>query len=126
MIGAVPGPMLDDYAGAIGKGFVQVLDGPRGIEALLVLIPLPDALLLDNVAVSPDARGRGHGRRLMQEAERAAQARGYTRIRLYTHEKMTSNIALYERAGYAITHRITERGLNRVYMEKTLIPGNAV
>jgi hypothetical protein len=33
---------------------------------------------------------------------------------------MTSNIALYQRTGYEITHRITERGLNRVYMEKRL------
>lgn len=117
-IGAKPGPMLDDYAAAIAQGFVQVLDGPCGIEALLVLIPLADALLLDNVAVLPSAQGRGYGRRLLQAAEMAAKAYGYKTIRLYTHEMMAANIGLYTRAGYTISHRITERDLNRVYLEK--------
>lgn len=118
VIGALPGPMRDDYARSIAQGLVQVLDGPDGIEALLVLIPLPDAMLLDNVAVPPSTQGRGHGRRLMQAAERAAHAHGYKVIRLYTHEKMAANIGLYHRMGYDIAHRTTERGLNRIYMEK--------
>ena len=121
VIGATPGPMKDNYVRAIADAQVQVLDGAQGIEALLVLIPLPDALLLDNVAVAPKAQGKGHGRRLMEVGERAARAMGYSRIRLYTHEKMIRNIGIYGRLGYEVTNRVTERGLNRVYMEKRLL-----
>lgn len=120
LIRATPGPMLDDYETSIARGQVQVVDGPDGIEAILVLIDLPDALLLDNIAVAPWAQGRGFAKPLMRMAEATARDRGYSRIRLYTHEKMASNVALYTHLGYAITHRVTERGLNRVYMEKPL------
>jgi ribosomal protein S18 acetylase RimI-like enzyme len=121
LIGAVPGPMRDDYAAAIAAGQVTVLpDGTGGIAAILVLIPQDDALLLDNVAVARAAQGKGLGQRLMRLAEARARAAGFDRVRLYTHEKMAANIALYQRAGYAITARVTERGLNRVYMEKRL------
>ncbi|UWQ95557.1 GNAT family N-acetyltransferase [Rhodobacteraceae bacterium M385] len=119
-INATPGPLNDDYAEAIANGLVQVFEADRGVEALLVLIPQPDALLLDNVAVHPDAQGKGHGKYLMGVAEQAALAQGFDRIRLYTHERMAANIRLYQRQGYAITRRVTERGLNRVYMEKRL------
>ncbi len=120
VIGARPGPLMDDYARAIAAGQVTVLDGQGGIEAILVLIPLPDAMLLDNVAVAPEAQGKGHGAQLMRLAETRARQSGFDRLRLYTHEKMAANIALYQRAGYVITHRVTERGLNRIYMEKPL------
>jgi GNAT superfamily N-acetyltransferase len=77
-------------------------------------------MLLDNVAVERAAQGRGHGRRLMAWAEDRAREQGLPKMRLYTHEKMASNIARYTRAGYRETERVTERGLNRVYMEKPL------
>ena len=120
LIGAVPGPMRDDYAAAIAQGYVQVLEDTNRVEALLVLIPLADAMLLDNLAVHPSAQGKGHGRRLMRVTEAAAIAAGFQRIRLYTHEKMSRNIALYQGHGYQITRRVKERGLNRVYLEKLL------
>jgi ribosomal protein S18 acetylase RimI-like enzyme len=53
-------------------------------------------------------------------AERSARDAGYKSIRLYTHEKMTQNIALYSRIGYVETHRGEEKGLRRVYMIKAL------
>ncbi len=119
IIGAEPGPMRDDYAASIAAGQVSVLEGGEGIEAILVLIVQSDAMLLDNIAVARAAQGRGHGKRLMIWAEAQARAKGLPHMRLYTHEKMATNIALYARAGYVETARVTERGLNRVYMEKT-------
>lgn len=118
VIGAIPGPLRADYAHSISQARVQVLDGPHGIEALVVLIPLPDALLLDNIAVAPSAQGQGLGRHLLDATELVAQAQGYKAIRLYAHEKMIANIRLYQRRGYTITHRVAEGGLPRVYMEK--------
>ncbi len=119
-IGREPGPMLDDYAALIGAGRVYVIDRGGTVLAILVLIPETDAMLLDNVAVAPEGQGAGLGRTLLQFAERSAREAGYERIKLYTNEAMTENIALYARLGYAETHRVEEKGLKRVYMVKTL------
>lgn len=121
-IGATPGPMRDDYRARIAQGQVQVLEDEAGIQAVLVLVHETDCLLLDNVAVSPAAQGRGHGRELMRWAETVARQAGYRRIRLYTQEAMVENIAIYQRYGYVETHRAEEIGLKRVFMTKRLDP----
>ena len=119
-IGQKPGPMLDDYAALIRDGVVHVAEGDGVIRGLVVLIPEPDVMLLDNIAVDPAVRGTGLGRRLMVFAEDAARSAGYRSIRLYTHELMSENIALYGRVGYRETHRGEDKGLRRVFMVKTL------
>ena len=120
-IGATPGPMLDDYPARIAQGVVHVLRVRDTVQAVLVLIPESDCLLLDNIAVAPQAQGKGYGRDLMQFAEHAARRAGYANIRLYTQEKMTENIVIYKRYGYVETHRAEEIGLKRVFMKKALI-----
>jgi GNAT superfamily N-acetyltransferase len=50
--------------------------------------------------VVPEARGRGHGRRVLEALERAAADLGYRRVRLDTAQSMTTAMALYESAGY--------------------------
>lgn len=120
LIGAEPGPMRDDYAVLIARNHVHVAEQDGVIAGILVLVPQDDSLLLDNVAVLPEAQGTGLGRRLLQFAEDQARAQGFGRIVLYTHEAMSRNIALYTRLGYAETHRARERGLRRVYMAKPL------
>ncbi len=112
--------MLDDYAALIDAGRVHVGMRNKVVQGILVLIPQTDAMLLDNVAVAPEAQGSGLGRLLIEFAERTAINTGYDAIKLYTNEAMTENIALYERLGYAETHRVEEKGLRRVYMLKSL------
>ena len=119
-IGRKPGPMLDDYASFIAQGRVSVLEDGRRIVGLVVLIPESEAMLLDNVAVDPTAQGLGYGRMLLEFAERTAVDAGYQTLRLYTHEMMVENIALYTRIGFAETHRAEEKGLRRVFMAKRL------
>ena len=50
--------------------------------------------------VVPEARGRGHGRRVLEALERVAADLGYRRVRLDTARSMTTAMALYESAGY--------------------------
>ena len=119
-IGREPGPMLDDYATLIREGRLYVGKHGDVVQGLLVLLPQDDAMLLDNVAVAPEAQGLGLGRALLDLAERAAVEAGYHVIKLYTNEAMVENIALYRRLGYAETHRAEEKGLRRVYMRKPL------
>jgi GNAT superfamily N-acetyltransferase len=119
-IGRKPGPMLDDYAARIDAGQVHVIESDGAIHGILVLIPRQGSMLLDNIAVRPGAQGLGHGRKLLEFAERAARDAGYESIRLYTNEAMIENIALYSRIGFVETHRVEEKGLRRVYMAKPL------
>lgn len=119
-IGRPPGPMSDDYEALIGEGRVYAAESDGAIRGVLVLIPQQDAMLLDNIAVAPCAQGTGVGRSLLEYAERSALAAGYRAIRLYTHETMTENLALYARIGYTETHRAEEKGLKRVFMVKRL------
>jgi ribosomal protein S18 acetylase RimI-like enzyme len=119
-IGQLPGPMRDDYALLISKGHVHVLEHAGDVKGILVLVPEDDALLLDNVAVVPGAQGSGLGRKMLAFAERTAREMGYPSVRLYTHEMMTENLALYARIGYRETHRGEANGLRRVYMSKAL------
>ena len=118
--GKIPGPMRDDYARLIDAERVHVLEDAGEIIGLVVLIPEQQTMLLDNVAVSPRAQGRGFGVRLIAFAEQTARAGGFGIIRLYTQDIMTENLALYSRLAFVETHRGEEFGLQRVYMSKTL------
>jgi GNAT superfamily N-acetyltransferase len=118
-IGKPPGPMLDDYARLIADGMVSVLeDADRAMAAVIVLVPKQDHLLLDNIAVRPDHQGQGLGRQLIAFAEGEARRLGYAELRLYTHQMMTENIALYARLGFVETGRGQEAGYDRVFMRK--------
>jgi ribosomal protein S18 acetylase RimI-like enzyme len=119
-IGKPPGPMLDDYAARIADDQAWILEDAGRITGILVLEETPGGFLLDNIAVPPEFQGKGYGRALVEFAEAEARRRGFAEIRLYTHEMMTENIALYTRVGFKETHRISEKGYDRVYMTKQL------
>ncbi|WP_116132776.1 GNAT family N-acetyltransferase [Tropicimonas sp. IMCC34043] len=119
-IGRKPAPMVEDYAALTAAGLVQVLVRGPAVEGILVLIDQDDHLLLDVLAVAPEAQGQGIGRRLIAEAERQARHRGHDILRLLTNEAMVEPLALYRRVGFVETHRSTESGFRRVYLEKRL------
>jgi len=119
-IGKAPGPMSDDYHLLVQKGSVWVLVLEEEIVGLLVLLPTPEHLLLDNVAVSPIRQRSGLGRRLICFAEEHARQRGYREIVLYANQAMHENIELYTRLGYEEFWRGAEHGFHRVFMKKRL------
>jgi ribosomal protein S18 acetylase RimI-like enzyme len=119
-MGKPPGPMLDDYAARVLEGVVWVLEDGAAIVGIVVLLPMADYLLLDNIAVSPARQGFGLGRRLLEFAEAETLQRGYREIRLYTHQTMVENQRLYASIGYEEMGRHTEAGYDRVFMRKQL------
>ena len=121
-MGKPPGPMLADYTQEIAQNQVWVAEDQGELIGGLVLIPKADHVLLDNIAVDPSHQGRGVGRALLELADAEARAQGYEELRLYTHEAMTENIALYTRIGWVETHRGEQEGYARVFMRKQLPP----
>ena len=119
-VGRKPGPMLRDYAEAIRDEQVHVVEQDGSIVGALVLAVAEEGFLLEMIAVHPSAQRTGVGRRLLEFSETEARRQGYASIYLYTHEKMTENLALYSRIGYVEYGRRTEQGLARVYMRKEL------
>ena len=113
-----PAPMLRDYGPSIEGGTTWVTGSP--ITAVLTLYPRDDHLLIENIAVHPDAQGRGLGRDLISFAEQEAARRGLTRMALVTHEVMTENQVIYAHLGYTEVDRRAEDGYRRIYMEKRL------
>jgi ribosomal protein S18 acetylase RimI-like enzyme len=121
LLGRTPIPMLADYDEAVRVHEVWVLDDGRdGVIGVIELIPHPDHLYLENVAIAPSHQGAGLGRQLLQLAEAEARARGLTELRLLTNERYASNIAMYERYGYVETHRTEHLGSDLVHFRKTL------
>jgi GNAT superfamily N-acetyltransferase len=119
-IGKPPGPMLDDYAARIRNHDAWVAELGDEVVGVLILIGEADHLLLDNVAVDPGHHGRGIGHALMNFAEQEAARRGYREITLYTHQKMTENLAMYPALGWIETGRGEHNGYQRVFFHKLL------
>ena len=119
-MGKKPGPMLDDYASMIANHGVWVIREQDVVVGSLVLMKKDGWLLLDNVAVHPSYQGRGLGKRLCAFAETQAVASGFSEIRLYTHEVMVENVAIYQKMGYVEFERRHELGYARIYMRKQL------
>jgi ribosomal protein S18 acetylase RimI-like enzyme len=121
-IGRRPMPMDADYAALIRACEVYVVRGHEAIWAVLVMRPLAEALLIENIAVAPAQQKRGLGRALLRFAEQVALQHGFTSATLYTNVLMTKNIALYQRLGYIETERRSEHGFGRIFMRKSLQP----
>jgi ribosomal protein S18 acetylase RimI-like enzyme len=119
-IGMLPGPMTEDYARVIGDRQVTVAEVDGTIVGVIVLGVDAEGFVIENVAVHPSQRGRGLGRALLQLAEAEAARSGFDTIHLYTHEKMTENLALYSRIGYVEYDRRRQGEFSLVYMRKTL------
>lgn len=119
-IGGLPRPMTDNYAEVIQNNQVTVVESHQTIVGVIVLAITDEGFLIDNVAVAPAHRGMGLGKALLAFAEAEARRAGYDFIYLYTHEKMTENIALYTRIGYVEYDRRSQGDFSLVYMRKRL------
>jgi ribosomal protein S18 acetylase RimI-like enzyme len=117
-IGREPAPMRADFAAVQEAGRLWVAGEP--VAGYAVAYPRGDHWHLENVAVDPAAQGRGIGRALIGHVEALARQGGAAAVDLYTNARMTENLQLYPRLGYAETGRRTEDGFDRVFFRKQL------
>jgi GNAT superfamily N-acetyltransferase len=119
-IGGPPGPMRADYRRVISDRAVTVALSHGSVIGVLVLAVTADGFLVENVAVDPIHQGSGLGRALLEFADDEARRAGFDSIYLYTHEKMTENLALYGKLGFVEFDRRSEGGFSRVFLRKQL------
>lgn len=65
----------------------------------------PDTWYICGITVTPEHRGHGIGKRLMQIAREQALDHGYNRLSLVVFEKNTIAVRLYRQLGYEIIKR---------------------
>jgi GNAT superfamily N-acetyltransferase len=99
-----PGSALDDASDSYNPpagAFVVALVGTE-VVACGALQRLDERTAeVKRMWVSPLARGRGLGRRLLAHLEQLASEAGCTRVVLDTNGTLTEAIAMYQRHGYA-------------------------
>jgi ribosomal protein S18 acetylase RimI-like enzyme len=117
-IGRRPAPMDADHAAEIARCESFVVGGESGLAGVIVLVNHAGYLEIENVAVDPRRQGAGLGKQLLEFALDTARERELGEVRLYTHELMTENIALYTRLGYREIDRRREQGFARVYFSR--------
>ncbi|MEM6461050.1 MAG: GNAT family N-acetyltransferase [Pseudomonadota bacterium] len=121
-IGRKPAPMIADFDALIRAGDVYIAFEPdKSPSGFVVFRKINDHVFLENVAVDPDRKGKGIGRKLIGFVEETARCSGIGSIRLYTNVKMQGNLALYPALGYVETDRRREDGYERVFFRKTLV-----
>ena len=118
LIGAEPPPMLQEFERDLAEGALWVIGDPA--EGYVVARPQGADWLLENVAVAPEAQGKGIGKRLIVFAEAEGARRSFAKVVLYTNVHMVANLTMYPAMGYQEIARRTEKGVNRVYFEKSL------
>ena len=117
-----PAPLSADWASIVAAGRCTVAVAGGEVLGLVVVRVGPGHLLVENLAVTPAAQGRGVGSLLLAGAEREAVTLGLAEVRLYTNAAMTENLTFYPARGYAETGRRIEEGFARVFFGKRLRP----
>ena len=82
--------------------FIYENDGVQ--VGMFKLIPLTyrtsHIVYLGGLAIHPDQKGRGYGKKMMEEIVEFARSRGFLRIELSVADINTTAINLYERSGF--------------------------
>ena len=118
-IGRRPRPMDDDQQARLANGQLFILKDDRTLLAVITMEPQVDAVHIFNLAVHPDAQGRGLLRQLIGFAVDAARREGKPKLTLYTNVVMTRNRAIYAHLGFVETREeVTPAGYNIVFMER--------
>jgi GNAT superfamily N-acetyltransferase len=92
--------------GAELLGCVGIVDAGEGVAQLRWFL------------VAPSARGRGLGRRLLEEALRFAREEGYRTVTLWTVDLLTDAARLYRAAGFRLVESHPRRLWGRDLVEE--------
>lgn len=120
VIGREPLPMRADYETALQEHQFAVATETGRIVGLIETMLREDHIWIENVAVIPEAQGRGIGRQLLAHAEEKAVAAGCFELRLLTNGAFEANVSIYRKLGYAVDREEDFMNGTTLYMSKKL------
>ncbi|MBL8806461.1 MAG: GNAT family N-acetyltransferase [Rhodospirillales bacterium] len=120
VLGREPLPMTTDHDAAVRAHHVEFVEtGARAVAAMELVFDAGH-LLIENIAVRPEAQRRGLGDLILARAETVARERGYSTVRLYTNSLMAGNVDWYRARGYAVEREEPFGNGARVHLAKSL------
>ncbi|WP_171210700.1 GNAT family N-acetyltransferase [Ruegeria sp. HKCCA5426] len=113
-------PDLPDVTGGVADDIRShggvVAEMNAEIVGYIVFGQVDDAVMIFNLAVAPNAQGRGIAGRLLDQAESVARDRGISRLTLRTHRLMHSTVSMYQHLGW----NVEKQSENRLLLSKPI------
>ena len=120
LLGRTPPTFLEPFDQHITAKNLWLLDDATGVNAMVVLTPSDDHLMIQALCVNPEHQGQGLGQQTLAFAEAKARELGFTELRLYTNSKMLRNLRIYRQWGFRETHRESYDWGKRVHLRKLI------
>jgi GNAT superfamily N-acetyltransferase len=112
--------MRVDYEKALRVHEFDLAIESSQILGLIETVQREDHMWIENIAVLPEAQGRGIGRWLLAHAGWKAIKAGFAETRLVTNGAFEANLSLYRWLGYDIDREESFMNGIAVYMSKKL------
>ena len=116
-MGKEPAPMRPSIQ---KEDVVFVCEDNKQVIAFAILVKINNQIILDSIAVDPSHQNKGIGNNFIKYIEQYLIKQKINKYQLYTNEKMFENIDWYQKIGFKIFKKVTEKGFNRIYFEKQL------
>jgi len=99
LVAGIVARFVKHFDAARERCWIAEIDGER-VGAVLVVKQSRSTAKLRLLIVEPGARGRGLGRRLVEECIAFARAKGYRKLVLWTQSNLAAARAIYKRCGF--------------------------
>ncbi len=103
LVAKVCAEFVENFDPAKERAWIAEMDG-RIVGSVFLVKKTDEIAKLRLLYVEPDARGRGIGRRLVEECIAHARAVGYRRMELWTNDVLTAARKIYQAVGFKLVH----------------------
>src|SRR5436190_24372301 len=101
LVARITADFIENFDAKRERCWIAELDGER-VGSVFVVRKSDQIAKLRLLILDPKARGRGLGRRLVEECLRFAKTAGYSSMTLWTQSILTAARGIYERAGFRL------------------------
>jgi len=101
LVARITADFIDNFDARRERCWIAEIDGER-VGSVFVVRKTDAIAKLRLLIIDPKARGRGLGKRLVEECLRFAQETGYTSMTLWTQSCLTAARGIYARAGFKL------------------------
>jgi DNA-binding MarR family transcriptional regulator/GNAT superfamily N-acetyltransferase len=101
LVGKITAEFIEKFDPARERCWIAEMNGER-VGSVFCVAKTPEIAKLRLLIIDPRARGRGLGKRLVEECMRFAKDSGYRRMTLWTQSILTAARGIYAKAGFEL------------------------